>query len=124
MQTHAHPYSHTVGPTMVGDPLLRGHRGRNGCARIGKRHEKGVALRVNLLTPFLINGRAHEAVMLLEDAPVRAVADPLKELSGPLDIGKEEADRPGRQADHQPSPICENRPHAVSMIDYPGSCEP
>jgi hypothetical protein len=70
-----------------------------------ERHQKAVALRVNLLPVPFGERITKQSAVFLQDLRVPAIAEALQERSGPFDVGEEEGDRPGRQAfDERPPP--------------------
>jgi hypothetical protein len=78
------------------------------CAKVSKRRYR-ISLRVDLLAASFLSLRfdllavsfgervTEEPLVFRKDLRVPPIAEALEEHGGPLDVGEEEGDRPGRQ---------------------------
>ena len=97
MQSHPHPQRCITRPDMLAKSPLRCDGRRHGISGAGKCHQEGIPLSVDFLAVPPGECGTKQAPMLHDDIRVTAVAEALEERGGPLDVGEEEGDRPGRQ---------------------------
>jgi hypothetical protein len=96
VQAHAHAQSCALGPRVLRErPLSRYCRpyrlsGPREC------HQEGISLPIDLLAVSFLERGTEQASMFLLDLRVPAVAEALEKRGGPLDVGEEEGDGPGR----------------------------
>jgi hypothetical protein len=82
-----------------GERPLPGHGRRHRLTGLGEGNEEGIALGADLTAIGPGEGGPHQPPMHLQDLDV-LVSQPLKQPVGPLDVGKQQRDRSGRQLDH------------------------
>ncbi len=104
MQPHPHPQRCAIRPGALRESLLR-RDSRPYCIS-GPRecHKEGVPLSIDLLAVPFCERIPEKAAVFLQDLSVPAVAEALEERGGPLDVGEEEGDRPGRQGSQMRPP--------------------
>ena len=90
---------HSVRPGVRGERPLRRDCGQRGVPRPAKGDEERVALRVDLLSAVLGEGRAQDAPVLGQHLAV-AVAQLLEQAGRALDVREEEGDGPARELGH------------------------
>ncbi len=100
VETHAHPEPCAVWPGVLHQDLLGRHGCRHRVPGPNERHQEGVPLGVDFPPVSLGDRVAEEPLVFRQDLCVPAVAEAVKERGGPLDVGEEECDCPGRQAGH------------------------
>src|SRR6516162_3210348 len=88
-----------VRPRVGTNGLLRCEGRRKRVCRTSEGGEKRIPLRVHLLPVVVLDGGANEPPVSGQDVRV-VVPQLLKKTRGPLDVGEQEGDRPGRQAFH------------------------
>src|SRR5918996_3579552 len=100
-RVEAHPHAHVfpARPSLLGVGPLRRDRARHGITRAGEGEEQRVALRVDLDPAVGAVRLADDAAVLRNELAV-ALAQPLQEPGGALDVTEDEGDRPGRQGRH------------------------
>src|SRR2546421_7408839 len=103
VQAHAHAHKHALRPGMRGEGALHFHRCTDRIAGASEGHEEAISLRVDLVAAPRMERGMHQGSILLQDARV-ALAQVLKPLGGPLDVGKEERDGAHREVMHTESP--------------------
>ena len=96
VQAHAHSDLAVVGPAVVGEGELGGHRARHSRRRLLEDDEQGVAPRAHFLAAVAAEGGPHELVVSGEEGGI-AVAEALEEMRRPLQVREEEGERPPRQ---------------------------
>jgi hypothetical protein len=80
------------------DRPLRRCRCGDGVLGTTEGHQEGVALGVDLMPASGLKRSAEDIPVLGEDSRVALIPQVLEQGRGPLDVGKEESDDPGRQA--------------------------
>ena len=88
---------------MRGEGALHLHGCTDRLAGASEGHEEAISLRVDLVAAILLEGTSHQGSILLQHARV-ALAQVLKQVGGPLDVGEEERDGAHREVVHTESP--------------------
>ena len=129
MQPHSHSERCALGPGMLCKrPLPRNGR-RNRVFRSEERHQKRVPPPLDLPAVCSREGGAEKPAVLFLDFRLPVVAEALKERGGPLDVGEEEGNSPGRQAWHARPPegtsaAVSNQRRSAGLARFPRSLVP
>ena len=97
-RVQSHPYLEggPLWPGVLYQGLLRGHRGRDRIPGPGEGHEERIPLGVDFMAVSSDERVPKEPLVFPQDLRVPAIAEALEKHGRPLDVGKQEGDRPGR----------------------------
>jgi hypothetical protein len=84
---------------VCGKRALSGDCGCDGTEGAAEGNEEGVALRIDFSAAMLADRGPEESTVLRKHRPI-PLLQPLEQLGGPADVGKEKRHRPGRQFAH------------------------
>jgi hypothetical protein len=99
VDTHAHADRLAVRPVALGQGALGCHRRFDRAERTAEGDEEGVPLGSDHMPVCLPDACSHDVIVTPLHRVV-ALAEPLKQASGPFDVGEQERDRSGRLARH------------------------
>ncbi len=94
VEADPHPQGGSIGPAVLGEGALDGHRGAKGGKAVGEGHEEGVALGVDHVSAVLGDRRAQDAAVIRQGFGV-TLAERSQETRRALDVGEHEGDRAG-----------------------------
>jgi len=99
MQPHTHTHYTSFGPGVSSQSALRVNRRRDSISGTRKGYEEGISLHIDFVTAPPLECRTQQVPALREHRDV-ALTQPLEQLRRPLDVGKEQRDRPRGQLAH------------------------
>src|SRR6266566_8558749 len=103
MEPHTDTHDHSFGPDMRGEGTLCCHCRCYGIGGASKSHEEGISLGVHDVPVPPLECCAEELAVLLQQVGV-ALAQLLKQTSGPLHVGEEQRDGSPREVMHTEPP--------------------
>src|SRR5262249_24486434 len=102
VQAHADAKLGAVRPLVCGEIALRVDCRRDGVLRSVESHEKGVALRIDLVSPVSGEGLAQDPLVLREHPSIEA-AKPSEQRRRPFYVREEKGDGAARELGHHTS---------------------